>query len=111
MAMGLYVDANNYAFIESRGTGGSKVRLVVVQGGVSKYDYTTSVNISSSSWNIIYDIDTKEILFYSDSVQQGTTQAYDLGSTVYVMVTCADSATYADLDSFVLYRMSLLNIP
>lgn len=111
IGIGLYIDNNNYAFFESRATGGNLVRLVIVKGGVNVYDYTTAHAPYDGTWKVTYDLSTKDIKFYinqgSSWAQVGTTQNQNLGSTVYAVLTFADSAAYADADTLIVEYVSL----
>jgi hypothetical protein len=97
----LYVDDSNWAAITCRSGSGDALddfRLQITDGGSVVYDnYATAVS-SPDDVKITYNIATGAIAFYywtTEWVQLGTTQTFDIGSTVYACLTCRDLATWS----------------
>jgi hypothetical protein len=99
---GVYVDSNNFAGIITRaGAPGDNVGLQIKQGGSYVYSNPTVIK-KDNIFKVTYDIETGDIEFFywngSSWTQMGTTQNYDLGSTVKFAITAADNTTYTGGD-------------
>ena len=87
----LYVDDNNYAAITTRSTPGGQYRCVINTGG-GGFEYSVEPGIvKGKDVKITYDIGATSIKFWywdgSAWVQMGTTQTYNIGSTVYYCIS------------------------
>ena len=96
----LYVDDNNYAAITTRSTPGGQYRCVINTGG-GGFEYSVEPGISKGKdVKITYDIGATSIKFWywngSAWVQMGTTQTYNIGSTVYCCISGVIGTTPAD---------------
>lgn len=96
----LQVDGNNFASITSRDNGG-KYRLVIVSGGSAVYDNRPGIT-KVKDVKITYDISSHNIKFWywngSTWTQMGTTQNYNLGSTLYAVIGWDDWSSYPNAD-------------
>lgn len=91
----LWVDNNNYISITSRSTNG-QFRILLRQAGVLVYDLSSDIS-KGTNIKITYDISTFLIKLYYWSngwVQMGTTQTYNIGNNVKIVLSTSDEATF-----------------
>lgn len=100
--MFLYKDANNYAYVGSRSSGGT-YRLLIQSGGSQVY--TLDGNIAQNKdVKITFDGTSVKFWYWNGSAwtQMGTTQTYNLGANCGVVLSTEDSTSFtgADVVSF-----------
>ena len=96
----MYVDDNNYAAITTRSAPGGKYRCVINTGG-GGFEYSVEPDVvKGKDVKITYDIGATSIKFWywngSAWVQMGTTQTYNIGSTVYYCISGVIGTTPAE---------------
>lgn len=108
----LYKDSSNFVRISARNlTNGTMYNINVTIGGVTQYALNTT-NVRPSNVKITYDHDTSQIKMYTMPAttntwtQMGTTQTFDLGTSLKLLFTSNDAAANTGADNGV-YRQTI----